>query len=54
MRVKEDYKPYTAKYSLINIRKETYKPSTKIGPLELGRPLNSDAFPIQNAGFPPL
>jgi hypothetical protein len=25
---KEDYKPYTAKYSLINICKETYRPPT--------------------------
>ena len=25
---KEDYKPYTAKYSLINTRKETYGPPT--------------------------
>ena len=24
----EDYKPYTAKYSLINIYKETYRPFT--------------------------
>ena len=28
MRAKEDYKPYTVKYSLINIRKETYGPPT--------------------------
>ena len=28
MQVKEDYKPYTAKYGLINIRKETYGPPT--------------------------
>ena len=28
MRAKEDYKPYTAKYGLINIYKETYGPST--------------------------
>ena len=26
-RAKEDYKPYTAKYSLINIYKEAYRPS---------------------------
>ena len=25
---KEDYKPYTAKYGLINTRKETYGPPT--------------------------
>ena len=28
MRAKKDYKPYTAKYSLINIYKETYGPPT--------------------------
>ena len=28
MRAKEDYKPYTIKYGLINIRKETYGPPT--------------------------
>ena len=27
-RAKEDYKPYTIKYNLINIRKETYRPPT--------------------------
>ena len=28
MRAKGDYKLYTIKYSLINIRKETYRPPT--------------------------
>ena len=28
IRAKEDYKPYTIKYSLKNICKETYRPST--------------------------
>jgi hypothetical protein len=28
MWAKEDYKPYTVKYGLINICKETYRPPT--------------------------